>query len=87
MNIKPPKQIYKWDKARVKLARPASNMMASLPTGTTGTVRKVGRGLEFTSDACQCCGVQVRITRMGLDYFELVELGPQAGGNNEEPTA
>ncbi|GKL08908.1 hypothetical protein NUBL21990_43780 [Klebsiella pneumoniae] len=51
--------------------------MASLPTGTEGEVRKRGRGLEFTSDACECCGVQVRISRMSRDDFELIELAEQ----------
>lgn len=74
MNIKPPKQLYKWHNARVKLARPARNMLAVLPAGITGQVTKKGRGLEFTSDACECCGVQVRISRMGRDDFELIEL-------------
>lgn len=77
MNIKPPKQLYKWDKARVKLAIPARNMLAALPAGTAGQVTKQGRGLEFTSDACECCGVQVRISRMSPDYFELIELAEQ----------
>ncbi|MCJ8541418.1 hypothetical protein MWG95_11880 [Klebsiella variicola] len=77
MKSKPPRQLYKWDRARVKLARPAGNMMASLPAGTEGEVRKRGRGLEFTSDACECCGVQVRISRMSRDDFELIELAEQ----------
>lgn len=77
MNIKPPKQLYKWDKARVKLTKPARNMLASLPVGTEGQVTKQGRGLEFTSDACKCCGVQVRISRMDRDYFEIIELAEQ----------
>ncbi|EMM2166461.1 TPA: hypothetical protein MNP25_003591 [Klebsiella pneumoniae] len=85
-NVKPPKQLYKWHGAKLKLARPASNMLASLPTGTAGHVKKIGRGLEFTSDACECCGVQVRITRMGVKDFDLIALVTTNQGDGHENT-
>lgn len=83
-NVKAPKQLYKWHGAKVKLARPASNSLASLPSGTLGYVKKAGRGLEFTSAACECCGVQVRITRMGVNDFDLIELATTNLGDIHE---
>ncbi|HAT3959757.1 TPA: hypothetical protein I9Y37_001896 [Citrobacter freundii] len=77
MTIKPPKRLYEWNGASVKLLRETANGWATLPAGTLGKIRTVkgGRsGLEFVSDACQCCGVQVKISHMRPEHFELIAL-------------
>lgn len=77
MTIKPPKRLYEWDGASVKLAGDAANGWAKLPAGTPGKIRAVKgsrSGLEFVSDACQCCGVQVKISHMRPESFELIAL-------------
>jgi len=77
MTINPPKRLYEWDGASVKLVRETANGWATLPAGTPGKIRTVKgarRGLEFVSDACQCCGVQVKISHMRPEHFELLSL-------------
>ncbi|MGV3779255.1 hypothetical protein [Citrobacter freundii] len=87
MTIKQPKRLYEWNGASVKLVRETANGWAKLPAGTAGKIRTVkgGRsGLEFVSDACQCCGVQVSISHMRPEHFELLALAVQEGGSNAE---
>jgi hypothetical protein len=79
MAIKPPKTLKGWSGAKVALTRPAKNWMAGLPAGATGTVKKGGRGLDFTSDPCSCCGVTVSISRMRPEDFEILQL-PEVTG-------
>lgn len=81
--MKRPKTLKAWHGATVSLIHPAKNMMAELPAGTTGTVKKGGRGLEFTSDPCMCCGVKISITRMSPDMFNLIELPEPEHGQKE----
>ena len=75
--IKQPKRLYEWHGATVALKRETANGWAKLPAGTEGTIRTVKgsrRGLEFVSNPCRCCGVQVSIKGMRPEHFELLEL-------------
>lgn len=74
--IKPPKRMYQWNGATVKLKQETRNGWATLPAGTQGTIRAVKgsrSGLEFISDKCPCCGVQVTISKMRPEHFELLQ--------------
>ncbi|WP_048703774.1 MULTISPECIES: hypothetical protein [Enterobacter] len=75
--IKQPKRLYEWHGATVALKQETANGWAKLPAGTEGTIRTVKgsrRGLEFVSNPCRCCGVQVSINGMRPEHFELLEL-------------
>lgn len=75
--IKQPKRLYEWHGATVALKQETANGWAKLPAGTEGTIRMVKgsrRGLEFVSNPCRCCGVQVSINSMRPEHFELLEL-------------
>ncbi|WP_254703648.1 hypothetical protein [Kosakonia sacchari] len=75
--IKQPKRLYEWHGATVALKRETANGWAKLPAGTVGIIRTVKgsrRGMEFVSNSCQCCGVQVSISHMRPEHFELLEL-------------
>lgn len=90
MTIKPPKRLYEWNGASVKLVRETANGWATLPAGTPGKIRAVKgsrSGLEFVSDACQCCGVQVKISHMRPESFELLALAEQEDKSNEQDDA
>lgn len=82
--MKRPKTQREWSGAKVSLRHPAKNMLASLPAGTIGTVRKQGRGMEFTSEPCPCCGVTISISRMQTDSFELIKLAEDVNSGKKE---
>ena len=75
--IKHPKRLYEWHGATVVLKRETANGWAKLPAGTEGTIKTLKgsrRGLEFVSNPCRWCGVQVSINGMRPEHFELLEL-------------
>jgi hypothetical protein len=81
--IKPPKRLCDWNGATVKLVHETRNSLVTLPAGTTGKIHvgyKSRNGLTFISNPCECCGVQVHITRMRPEHVKLVEL-PQCKEN------
>ena len=61
-----------WHGLRVELRRAAENQLARLPIGTTGVIRRSGRGLTFVTNACDTCGVQVLISNMRPDDFTVL---------------
>lgn len=75
--IKHPKRLYEWNGATVTLKSETANGWAKLPAGTTGKIRTVKgsrSGLEFVSNPCECCGVQVSISHMRPEHFKLLAL-------------
>lgn len=82
--MKKPKTLKGWHGATVSLIASAKNMLAELPAGTVGTVRKGGRGLEFTSTPCECCGAKISISRMSPAMFNLIKLPEATDGKAEE---
>lgn len=52
---------------RVRTRREMSNGLVVVPAGTVGLVETAGNGwhlLQFRTDACSCCKVAVRISRV-----------------------
>ncbi|EHW1978079.1 TPA_asm: hypothetical protein GBZ53_06710 [Salmonella enterica subsp. enterica] len=84
--IKPPQRLCDWNGATVKLIHETRNSLATLPAGTTGKIRvgyKSRNGLTFISNPCECCGVQLHITRMRPEDFELLELVQRNAGEEQ----
>lgn len=68
-----PKLNRDWEGLSVRLLRPARNGYALLPAGTTGEIEGYSRcGIVFVSEKCECCGVQIRISRMRRGDFEIL---------------
>lgn len=59
-----------WVGQSVELARDISNSYCALPQGYRGKVtQQNANGLTFEGEACDCCKVAPRITR--LSYFDV----------------
>lgn len=63
-------------RARARLKRDVGNGIGVAPAGTLGFVRSAGNGwtlLAFEADACSCCGVKWRASRLSTADMDLVE--------------
>lgn len=59
---------------RVRTLRPFSNGWGVIPSGSLATVRaQNNKGSELISDACPCCGLQAKISAIGVEDIEFVE--------------
>ncbi len=77
MAIKQPKRMRDWVGAKVRTKGEMSNSWAKLPAGSVATVTFVSRGFDLTFDACSCCGVEVKISRVRPEHLEIIELPAQ----------
>lgn len=67
-----------WEGSRVRTRRELKNRLAALPRGTELTVTRKWGGFDLRADACEECGVQVRITDVPPEAVRLVEPGWEA---------
>lgn len=67
-----PSLLRDWHNLRVRTVRDLSNALARVPAGTTGTVRRSGRGLVFESDACQHCGIVFKVMQCKRHSFKVL---------------
>lgn len=61
---------------RVRLNRAVETGAMVIPAGTEGVLRSHGNGwhlLHFEADACTCCGVKPRASRMSWTDFDVVK--------------
>lgn len=86
MKLRPPpgkRLVRDWTGMRVVSLVPMSNKVASLPVGTPWTVGQAGgTGLHLVSDACQACGVSVRMSHVSHEH-----VAPARTGVAGSPTA
>ncbi|EAO5493971.1 hypothetical protein V8420_001857 [Salmonella enterica subsp. enterica] len=71
-SLKKPRAHYRWVGATVVTRQELSNSLAVLPAGSRGVVNAAKRGLSVVFDACPCCGVQVRLTRVRPEMLDIV---------------
>lgn len=67
-SLKKPRAHYQWMGATVVTTQSLSSGVAVIPAGSRGVVEGAKRGLSVVFDACPCCGVQLRLTRMPSCY-------------------
>lgn len=65
-SLKKPRAHYQWMGATVVTTQSLSSGVAVIPAGSRGVVEGAKRGLSVVFDACPCCGVQLRLTRIPL---------------------
>ena len=74
-----------WVGLRVKLRRRVRNAYGSLPEGATGVIDGYSRlGIRFESDSCKKCGLQLSISQMRREDFDILtppEEWPDTRGN------
>jgi hypothetical protein len=61
---------------RVQSIVPLANSLGELPAGTKWTVEEAFHGLSLKSDACECCGIQVRMRHVPTCDVVPVGSGP-----------
>ncbi|HAU6733458.1 TPA: hypothetical protein JEL83_003396 [Salmonella enterica subsp. enterica serovar Elisabethville] len=71
-SLKKPRAHYQWVGATVVTTQGLSNAFAVLPAGSRGVVEGVKRGLSVVFDACPCCGIQHRMTRIRPEMLDIV---------------
>jgi hypothetical protein len=70
-----PKLNRDWVGLRVRLLGKAQNQIGTIPAGTTGTIASYtgGRmGIRFEADACQHCGISMRVSGMVRRDFAIL---------------
>ncbi len=80
-SLKKPRAHYRWVGATVVTRQELSNSLAVLPAGSRGVVNAAKRGLSVVFDACPCCGVQVRLTRVRPEMLDIVAYPEVEEGN------
>jgi len=63
----------KWQGVRVRSLRDMQNGWAALPAGTQFTIEEKHRGFSLRADACECCGLQARISKVQPFDLEILE--------------
>lgn len=71
-SLKKPRAHYKWVGATVVTCHELQSSLAVLPAGSRGVVNAAKRGLSVIFDACPCCGVQLRLTRIRPEMLDIV---------------
>ncbi|ENP5334051.1 hypothetical protein ACDS27_003553 [Salmonella enterica] len=71
-SLKKPRAHYKWVGATVVTCHELQSSLAVLPAGCRGVVNAAKRGLSVIFDACPCCGVQLRLTRIRPEMLDIV---------------
>lgn len=61
-----------WRGRRVRSLRELRNASAIIPAGTVFTVKGKFGGLELLADACNCCRIQMRISRVPIEDLEML---------------
>ena len=67
---------YEMRGRRVRTLTELRNGHGVIPKGATATITDKHRGLALVMDACESCGVQMRISRVS---YSDVELQPESG--------
>ncbi|ASG90437.1 hypothetical protein FNI45_22160 [Salmonella enterica subsp. salamae] len=71
-SLKKPHAHYQWVGATVVTCEALSSSLATVPVGSRGVVYAASRGLSVVFDACPCCGVQLRLTRIRPEMLDIV---------------
>ncbi|PWD14973.1 hypothetical protein C4869_00810 [Salmonella enterica subsp. enterica serovar Anatum] len=71
-SLKKPRAHYQWMGATVVTTQSLSSGGAVIPVGSHGVVEGAKRGLSVVFDACPCCGVQLRLTRIRPGMLDIV---------------
>lgn len=71
-SLKKPRAHYQWVGATVVTSHELQSSLAVLPAGSRGVVNAAKRGLSVIFDACPCCGVQLRLTRIRPEMLDIV---------------
>lgn len=71
-SLKKPRSHYQWVGATVVTTQELSSGLAVIPVGSRGVVNAAKRGLSAIFDACPCCGVQLRLTRIRPEMLDIV---------------
>ncbi|APH92613.1 hypothetical protein LZX53_001870 [Salmonella enterica] len=71
-SLKKPRAHYQWMGATVVTTQSLSSGVAVIPAGSRGVVEGAKRGLSVVFDACPCCGVQLRLTRIRPEMLDIV---------------
>lgn len=71
-SLKKPRAHYQWVGATVVTTQTLSSGLAVMPVGRRGVVESAKRGLSVVFDACPCCGVQLRMTRIRPEMLDIV---------------
>lgn len=71
-SLKKPRAHYQWVGATVVTCHELQSPLAVLPVGSRGVVHASKRGLSVVFDACPCCGVQLRLTRIRPEMLDIV---------------
>ncbi|EAR0811698.1 hypothetical protein IDR12_000562 [Salmonella enterica] len=71
-SLKKPRAHYQWVGATVVTCHELQSSLAVLPAGSRGVVNAAKRGLSVIFDACPCCGVQLRLTRIRPEMLDIV---------------
>lgn len=71
-SLKKPRSHYQWVGATVVTTQELSSGLAVIPVGSQGVVNAAKRGLSVIFDACPCCGIQLRLTRIRPEMLDIV---------------
>lgn len=71
-SLKKPRAHYQWVGTTVVTTQALSNPCAVLPVGSRGVVEGAKRGLSVVFNACPCCGIQIRMTRIRPEMLDIV---------------
>jgi len=71
-SLKKPRAHYQWVGATVVTTQALNNAFSVLPVGSRGVVEGAKRGLSVVFDACPCCGIQLRMTRIRPEMLDIV---------------
>lgn len=71
-SLKKPRAHYQWLGATVVTTQALDNPLAVLPAGSRGVVEGAKCGLSVVFDACPCCGIQLRMTRIRPEMLDIV---------------
>lgn len=71
-SLKKPRAHYQWVGATVVTCHELQSSLAVLPAGSRGVVNAAKRGLSVIFDACPCCGIQLRLTRIRPEMLDIV---------------
>lgn len=80
MRNKPPPvatRVSAWIGKRVRLLCDVNTGQAIYPAGALAVVKDLCRGLTLVGDACSCCKVRIRMTRVPASYVELADQPPE----------
>lgn len=74
------RKVTDWVGCTVELAREVRNGWAVATVGTRARVTYARGGLTLETDACKCCGLALRVTRVPPHCVRLIERPAREGG-------